>query len=34
MINENPIVECKYNEKFEKWEPLNKTDNISKITEI
>ena len=31
---DNPIVECKYNEKFEKWEPLKKTDKISKVDEI
>jgi hypothetical protein len=31
---ESPIVECKYNDKFEKWEPLKKTDNISKVDDI
>ena len=28
------IVECKYNEKFEKWEPLSKTDKISNASEV
>jgi len=32
--SDNPIVECKYNEKFEKWEPLKKTGKISKVDDI
>jgi hypothetical protein len=31
---ENPIVECKFNEKLEKWEPLSKTEQISKVDDV
>ena len=32
---EDSIVECKYNEKFKKWEPLKKTEeSISKVGEV
>ena len=32
--SETIYVECKYNEKFKKWEPINKSDKISMYSEI
>jgi hypothetical protein len=32
--SETIYVECKYNEKFKKWEPVNKSDKISMYSEI
>ena len=32
---EDTIVECKYNQKFKKWQPLKKTEeSISKVEDV